>query len=330
MEQQVSDSIIRKIQLLLQLGQQKRGNDGASNENEAAVAMAKAQELLTKYNLDLATVGSAQVEGGTAAQDETREQMKSARTAMYNWQVRLCKAICEANFCWHWVTICYEKEQRTGNMVKVHEHARKVKRHVILGRKANQMVAQMMYEYLADTIENVVPYKGRERLSSSANSWREGCAERLIERIQAKSRDMRTKDTVASEQGAGCTAMVVRDLFEKEYIRNYDANYGDGAYARSLQLDAEAAEEEKQEEEERKQLLANETDEERELREREEARAEEAARKRSEKYWEAEARRERKAESRRDWRAYSAGREKGNDIGLDAQLNSSNVKGKLK
>lgn len=330
-QEKVSDSIIRKIQLLLHLGAHKTGHDGASNENEAAVAMAKAQELMVKYNLDMAVIGSANVEGGTVAQEEEkRERMKTSRSAMYKWQEELCATICEANFCWHWVSWVMEDMYISGGTNVKLKKPRRVKRHVILGRKANQIVAQMMYEYLVDTIENIIPFTGRDRLSSSANSWRIGCAERLVERIRHKMWEMKTKDTAASEAGSGCTALVVRDFTVSEYTKNYDAKWGEGAWARKLKRESEYDEEMHQEEEERKALLARETDEEREKREEEEFRQEQRYRKAEERRQKAEDRREANENLRRDWTAYGAGRKKGNDIGLDSQLKSSTTKGQLK
>ena len=74
-----NEAIIRKIQLLLNLG--KRGG----TEAEATLAMEKAQELLAKYNLDLAIVEDSPVAGGTVTIKEKRERTKLDRTALYQW-----------------------------------------------------------------------------------------------------------------------------------------------------------------------------------------------------------------------------------------------------
>ena len=87
-------SIIEKIKKLLNLAQ-------SSCEAEASLAMARAQELLAKYNLDYAQVKDAELYGHQ--QEEKREKTQVNRSAKYQWQVDLWAAIAEANFCWHWV-----------------------------------------------------------------------------------------------------------------------------------------------------------------------------------------------------------------------------------
>lgn len=82
--------IAEKIQKLMALAE-------SSNETEAAVAAAKAQELLAKYNLDL-----AQVRGFTAKTDEeiievaTNDDKYKKRQA---WIVELADVIAKHNFC---------------------------------------------------------------------------------------------------------------------------------------------------------------------------------------------------------------------------------------
>lgn len=332
----VSDSIIRKIQLLFQMAQRKTNNDGTSNEAEAMAAMAKAQELLAQYNLDLNVVQEARVEGGTAqAVPEKRERQQFSRSAMYRWQQRLARAICEANFCWYWTVDTLDNKQVSGGSVRTFAHNRHVKRHVILGRQGNAKVAEMMYEYLADTIERVIPYQGRERLSRSANSWREGCAERLIERIEEKARKMKeVPKPVAGAPVSGVVAMTVRDVHEAEFAANYDAQWGSGAYAKKKQRDAENSLRWKQEAEERAELMKlerqAETPEMRAKREAREDKEAEQQRKSNERYWHRQDQKEERERMRRDVHAYYQGQDRADDIGLDQQIGEGKEQGKLK
>jgi len=71
-----SDSIIRKVQSLLALA----GNN--ANEQEAALAMEKAQELLAKYNLDMAEIGQRE----SKPADAPRSKEKVERSAMFKFQ----------------------------------------------------------------------------------------------------------------------------------------------------------------------------------------------------------------------------------------------------
>lgn len=307
--------LIEKVKKLFAMAQRSKGNDGSSNEAEASAAMAKAQELLAKYNLDIRAIQDS------AKRDEgKREKTKINRSAMYKWQQTFWKALCEANHCFHWV--------QEANEPRKEGKSRWVKRHVILGSEANVTIVQMMGEYLTDTIEQLIPYPNTERLSKSAISWREGCAERLVERIQEKAERMK-KEGVKVD-GVQSTALAVRDMVQAEYAANYDSAYGKGAYARKLQasadweanrLEREAkwALETKKEEERLATLTPAQRRKEDERSDREDAR------------WRQRCYRDQQREaSRLDHSAYRAGRSKANDINLDDQLKSSASAGALK
>lgn len=83
------EAVIRKIESLLALA----GNN--PNENEAIAAALKAQQLMAKYNVEL-----AEVEGRNEAQEITREFYEIKRSSHYvnKWRVRLSKIIAR-NFC---------------------------------------------------------------------------------------------------------------------------------------------------------------------------------------------------------------------------------------
>lgn len=306
-------SLIEKIKKLFEMANRKTNNDGSSNEAEAAAAMARAQELLTKYNLDMRTIEDtpAKTGGATHRAGGERQKAQVKRSAMYKWQQEFWKRLAEANFCFHWVQKVVEF--RWGKN-------RKVKRHVILGSAANVIAVEMMGEYLTETIERLVAqvYPKSECLSKAAISWREGCAERLIERIIEKKEEMKRQGFTS--EGVTCTAIAVQDVEKKEYAANYDAKWGEGAYARALKRQAEweagRAEREKRYREDEAllaELRKNETESERKRREEKERREQERAWRRYQREQEREA-------ARLDPHAYSAGRTKANDINLDAQL----------
>lgn len=307
----MDQSIIEKIKKLFALG----NRDKNSNEAEASAAMAKAQELLTKYNLDLKAIqDSAPASAAGAAVTGKRERVHINRSAMYNWQKNFWRALAEANFCWHWVTDARAKTNKGDN--------RWVKRHVILGAEVNVAAVTMMGEYLTEVIERELPYENRERLSKSALSWREGCAERLIERIQAKQEEMKTEGV--KSEGTVSTALAVRNLEEVEYRANYDARYGEGAWVRNQKWEAEyeagraaRAEQDRlrwaRQDAEKAEKLAKETSAQKAKREEREQRAaeREARRERRERYKELD---------RLDYTAYSSGKRAANKINLDDQL----------
>lgn len=213
---QPDESVIRKIQKLLSLA-----TGGNNSEEESTTAMAMAQKMLARYNLDYHTVQAAQVAGGTNAPEEPRAKtLVEKRSAQYKWQRELWKSIAEANFCWHWVA----NKQVTSNFNKNLQIIGK--RHMLLGRESNLIAVRMMGDYLCDTIERLVPYPRNERLSRSAISWRSGCADRIIERIREQAESSRK--IKGSKGSVKTSALSLRDVAQLEHEGNYDARHGKG------------------------------------------------------------------------------------------------------
>lgn len=287
-----SESIIRKIQHLLNLSSK------ASNEHEAALAMSKAQELLAKYNLDMAVVEATAVEGGTVAQKEKREQTKIDRSAMYKWQRDLCRAIAESNFCWYWTVEGLEDHERVSNG---RSYRHKVKRHVVLGKESNVLAVTYMYGWLADTIESILPYSGKDRNGKSAVSWREGCADRLAQRIRNKAYRMQNPEEQTQE--AKSTGLMLRSVVQSEYAANYDAICGEGSWDRYQKARAEEEAKRKAEPEPEKTEAQKEKE-----------------RKEQEKWWKRYQKQQQREHDKRDHEAYAAGKAAGNNISLADKL----------
>ena len=233
---EASDRIIAKIQKLLELGARSKGN-----EEEAALAMAKAQELLAQYNLDMAVVREAQVAGGVQPDKPKREERKINKSAQYDWQKELWKTLADCNFCWHFVQTFDEKVGKTRDGRQKYT---RVKRHVVLGAVENVTMVNMMGEYLCDTIERLLPWTDNKvRLSREAISWRAGCATRLRKRLldqlweRRKNMHANKPDGTSSETG-----LMLCNVETAEYIANYDFMFGDGAYARMLERQRKADE----------------------------------------------------------------------------------------
>lgn len=318
------ESIIRKIQKLFALA----GNN--PSEEEAASAMTRAQELLAEYNLDIAMVQNAFVPGGTTAPaSEKREKTKMTRSAQYQWQRELWRAVAEANFCWHWVIEVYEGKRGKAGQSKV-----PVKRHMILGRQSNVISVQLMCEYLEDTMERILPFPNNERLSRSAISWKKGCSDRLIERIQEKAERMKEESERRAATEGATTAITLASVAQREYADNYDARYGEGAYTRKLQREAEWELERQQEEEARKKAQAEGAKEAEEARQEDETPAQTKARVKREaqehvaqiRRWARWERQKAKEDAKTDWTAYHRGHETGDTINLSDQIGSKPAK----
>ncbi len=320
-----NEDIIRKIQKLLALGQ-------SPNEAEANLAMARAQEMLAKHNLEFAMVNATHVAGGTVeAAPEKRERTKMSRSAKYQWQRELWEAIAKANFCWHSFIEVYEGKRGVGVRSKV-----PVKRHAILGKESNVIAVRLMGEYLEDTMERLVIDKGgftnAERQSRGANSWKRGCADRLVERIQKQAEERKKEGDAA--RPANSTALVLRDIY---HALNYDATYGKGAHARHLLQDAEweagQAERERvaevarlKAEKDWLEYLANESPAEKKKRERAEEKERIAQEKRDARSWRTYRNERYREASKIDSSAYTAGAHAGNKISLGAQVSAPGKK----
>lgn len=318
------ESIIRKIQKLFDMAKRTRNNDGTSNENQASAAMAKAQELLAKYNLQVHQVEDARIKTGVNAEVEAvREKKKINKSAMYEWSQRLWRTLAEANFCFHWVSEVSEPYNKvdkwTGQKVEKHRY---VKRHFVLGREENVIAVEAMGEYLCETIEDLLPYPNNERLSTSAVSWREGCADRLIRRITEQAERAKSEGIPATpENSTASTAIVVRSTYDAEYQANYDFKQGrKGAYAEMQERHAKWDLEWKARQDAIRLAREQETPEQRAARLKAEAKQAEKDARRSERYWDAQQRQQDRKDARKDWNAYHRGGEAGKTINLDKQV----------
>lgn len=304
---EVSQAIINKIKLMMNMA-----NRAAGNEVEAANAMEMAMDLLAKYNLDMAVIESA-LTPGTEVVNEKREKTKLDRSAMYEWQRKLCRAIAEANFCWYWATEhrerhTYLERQRAKQNGYEEEIWRQVKRHFVLGRESNVVAVRIMYDYIVETMADISPYKGGEHMSKGNNSWKEGCVDRLIQRIEQKAYEMNhPRESAKSETKS--MGVVLVDYAKKEYAANYDANYGEGAHARAEEMSRKWREEEKNRTPATVEPVKEPT-------EAEKARQEKA----NKRWWESYRRKQQREYDKRDHEAYAAGAKAGESISLQDRL----------
>lgn len=292
--------IAEKIKKLLALAK------GNTTEGEAEAAMAKVQELLASYNLTMAEVESHNADQKKAA-ETTRIKGRVEKAAMYEYQRNLMNAIAYAHFCLHWVSY-HTKIGKSGRLIKTYYH-------VVIGREANVVTAKLMFEYLNSTIEKLsgehfpVPYN----LSRSAISWKEGCADRLCDRIRQRKNEQdhlnAEKVKKAKAENPECTLPTLVDVRQNEVYSNYDFAYGlePGTTARRMaEYDANPSPD------------------------REETPAEKAKReKANQKAYERWKKEQERKRASKDWDAYSAGSERGKTIGLDDQVDGADDRRKL-
>lgn len=123
----VDTKIIEKVQKLLRLARDK----GAS-ENEAAVAMQKVNDLLVEHGLEM-----AQVEGHKKLDMEGDTSKKSGRN--YKYECYVWKGASELNLCGY-----FTKHLSDGSFG-----------HLIVGTKINIMGAELLADYLLETIKRM-------------------------------------------------------------------------------------------------------------------------------------------------------------------------------
>lgn len=200
---------------------------GASVE-EAANAAAMVQRMLAERGMTLAEIAGRDTEPGAASRAEKREKTKHDRAAMYKYQRDLMEALANNNFCMYFLdeewAMSFGKERR-------------VKRHVLLGRESNVIGTTMTYDYLVETMDRLLPYTGMEKRGKEALIWLEGCASRLVERLNDLRRQMaaESEKKKAEEEkrrqhpayaSSGTALVTLDDVYGSEEDLNTDAQYG--------------------------------------------------------------------------------------------------------
>ena len=293
------EQILEKVKKLFALA----GNN--PNEQEAALALAKAQEILAKYNLSMAQLDEAKEQpAGTAP----RTKQKVERSAMFAYQRKVWQSLAEANFCVYWSQKLY-----TNGVFSTYHH-------FLIGSEENVVVVRLMGEYVETTINRLCPYNS----GKDVNLWKTGCADRIAERLQEKRRGMEEE----SRQDAGSTAVTVTDVHDRETHANHVFQHGSDSWCpcrrcyavRSARREAER----RDVIETISQAVPMKAETEAQRRKREE-REERQHKKWREKYY----RRANQEYERVNSAAYLSGRIKGDEIGLDKQVNTRSKKGDL-
>lgn len=310
-------SIIEKVQKLLALA----GNN--PNEAEAASASAKAMELLQAYNLDMTTLERHSGKSG-------KREAKFRAGGLYPWQRDLWYAVSKLHFCMYW----FQRGLNKGDKYQ----------HKIVGRRENVVAAELMAQYLQDTIERMARARvgnyPPEFFTRSNISYRDGIAARLARRLwdmrnQKLAEEKAKREEARHRAGYNPNALMLADAIESEEDANLDFLYGkpEGYHAQQRverKLRQEAAQAAFRAEEERLAKWARENP------EAAAALAKQAADKAAR-----DAKEEAKRAARRkgavttgpkfkgDIAAYYEGHAAGASIGLDTQVASNTVKERL-
>lgn len=319
MNEQIDEKLIERMKKLLALA---TNND---NEHQATAAMAKLQEMLEAHNLDMAILGKS---GKGAQRSDTKKT-----GGLYGWQRRLWKEVAELNFCYYFSL----KGLTKGS---VYEHR-------LVGSHANVVSTELMATYLQSTVERLAQTWAKGAGYSSvfvreAIAYREGMAERIGERLSARRREIVAKakeeaqarrDAERAKMPTTGTELTILDVIstEADFNNDYLQGWEMGTTARN-RVESEA----------RSKAWAA------EYRAREAAKSpEQKAREAAEaaaqlKIWQAEdAKREARRnktppkpryramtaeEQRRSLHSFDKGYSKGNEVGIDTQVDAQTRK----
>lgn len=241
-------AVISKVEKLLRLANKN------PNEAEAAAATAKAQELLSAYNLDMAMVG--EVSEGTSVK---REQLV-LKGGAYKYQRYLWEAVAELNFCMYWSDNKYitypVKRKYSDGTPYIYNWQRLQWHHFMVGRTVNVTATKIMASYLEMTIERLLRERLKDKVSGIvpvtmlfsnwAVSYRTGAVNRVVEKIQER-RDAilaeEHKKRAAADKAKGSTsgAVALSVYIDAETDANNDFIHGAGWSAEQAALRAAAA-----------------------------------------------------------------------------------------
>jgi hypothetical protein len=158
------DGIVLKVQKLLALSR-------SSNEHEAALAAARAQDLLFRYNLDLAMVSE---HGSTAKQPYERHGITLGKGKAIEWKRDLIFALTRHNFC---RAVFFSGTDRMAVVGQRHNFEAVMGMYDYLSKSFERMVERAFTEYrLADGSDHHMSYKA---------SWLKGAVLGVLAQLQA-------------------------------------------------------------------------------------------------------------------------------------------------
>jgi hypothetical protein len=214
----VNDRVLDRVRKLLAMA-----NDARGNENESANAAAMAQAIIAEHGLEMSQLENQSNDPALVTRDKTQHD----RAAMYKYQRDLMASVAKCNFCRHFITDVHAVS--SGKM-------RKVKRHVLLGRTINVQASILIYDYLIDAMDRLVPWQGSALRGRDALLWFEGCAERLGERLsdhrramEEESENKRTEEATRARHPSAApasNALVLADAYSSEDDLNEDFEQG--------------------------------------------------------------------------------------------------------
>jgi len=194
------EEVLSKVKKLFELSH-------SPNENEAALAAAKARELLSRYNLSIADLPS----------DEITKEISATQTSVWvgsvirNWVKGLLIHVANGFDCQHVIRRRHDRDPIL----------------TFIGTGADAEVGayafQFLYRELNRLVEKSLPKLKRDNRGWSTSQLRyaylDGAVKRIGERFQAQTR------TIRDAERAGCKDLVVaKDLAIRKYMEREFTN----------------------------------------------------------------------------------------------------------
>ena len=173
------EKIVERVRKLLALAKNN------PNEQEAASAAAKAQELLEAYNLEMSDTHETKV---------AQRADKKRDGGLYKWQRNIWNGVARLNFC-HYISI------RGLSAGSVYEHR-------VIGSHANVLTTELMAQYLQDTVERLAQnwaYQNHYKsvFVKESIAYREGMADRICDKLwERRSKVLEEERTRIREEAA--------------------------------------------------------------------------------------------------------------------------------
>lgn len=214
--QNIDPKVLARLKKMLHLA-----THGSANEGEANNAAEIAQKIMLENNISMAMVDGASLDGAG------RKKIKDEGNAKYAFQRELMAACAEVNFVFQEPNYDY-----SGRWAKATGYT-------LIGRESNVAATKVLFEYLFQTVDRLAEdFVGNATLINgiAGNSFREGCAARIGERLRERhreqlaqqAREARERNAAARHPASQSTALavVMTDYAQDERDHNEDLRLG--------------------------------------------------------------------------------------------------------
>jgi hypothetical protein len=205
---EVSINVLQRIKKLLSLAE-------SSNENEAAAAASKAQELMFKHNLEVSDVAGIDLKPDEKV-DEHNFDLDAGESKLANWRSWLFSAVAETSLCQPYIS---RSSRGYGKRGKLYGR--------VIGRKSDVEVAQYTYSWLTNELERLSKqymanqiYWDQYDSRKMRRSWLEGAAIG----VSRKLRNDFNARKVETEQSTAL--VVVRDKEIQDWMDDHGLKLG--------------------------------------------------------------------------------------------------------